>query len=352
MAGNYGVSTSTVRAALAILAADGLIDRRRGSGTYVSDTVPAFDRTTGVLFHGNGEGLLRQSFAREIFRGILNGTENTTQQVHLVLGRERLPIDVTSRHIESLGLERFNSLICLEVFNEDLLDRLARRIVTVSVDSASRRPAVSSIAIAHQESVRQAVDLLWLMGHRRIAFHGFSASSPDPARVERMTGYLEAMKAHGLSIDPAWETQRLADPIEKVLRLDQPADHRPTAIVCPDQEWQVIEVLTRKGLRVPQDFSVVGLGVPTSWMDYFRGHALRLPEGAPGAPGQFGDPLDPQLAPLRSMVVSIVALPFFEMGQWAMREVLRRLSRRDATPAKETIQSRVMPGNTVAPPPG
>ena len=62
------------------------------------------------------------------------------------------------------------------------------------------------------------------------------------------------------------------------------------------------------------------------------------------------DPMDPRFAPLRNMRFSSVALPFREMGRWAIQEVLRRVRRPELPPQHEVLAGCLTSGNTVAPP--
>lgn len=106
---------------------------------------------------------------------------------------------------------------------------------------------------------REATEYLYSLGHRRIAYVGseyvmfFSA--------ERKAGYQQALKAHGLPLNPDYciETDRfLLDDHELFRRLLERED-RPTAVVASDDILAVAleRVCARYGLSVPDDLSIV-----------------------------------------------------------------------------------------------
>ncbi|MCP2265471.1 LacI family DNA-binding transcriptional regulator [Promicromonospora thailandica] len=106
----------------------------------------------------------------------------------------------------------------------------------------------------------QATRHLLDLGHRRIAYAGGPPGSV--ASHERLQGYLSAMSSASAPVDPALVlagefTVPAGLEMAGVL-LDGP--HPPTAIFagCDASALGVIEAARQRGLRVPQDLSVVG----------------------------------------------------------------------------------------------
>ena len=105
----------------------------------------------------------------------------------------------------------------------------------------------------------EAIEHLLGLGHRQIAL---LAGPADYMHTRfRMAGYRDAFAARGLLINEAlMQESPLFDLDAAQLRhlLDQPA--APTALVLPSETTaiQAIQELTRCGLRVPDDISVVG----------------------------------------------------------------------------------------------
>lgn len=107
----------------------------------------------------------------------------------------------------------------------------------------------------------EAVNLLAGLGHRRFGY--FGASEQLTFAVMRRRGFESAMRAAGLSVDPAGVAA--AAPFDD-LAVKAAADRliaarpRPTAILCATDTLAiaVIEAARRVGLSVPRDLSVIG----------------------------------------------------------------------------------------------
>ncbi|CAM3552670.1 LacI family DNA-binding transcriptional regulator [Nocardioides zeicaulis] len=110
-----------------------------------------------------------------------------------------------------------------------------------------------------------AVDHLVSLGHTRIGM--IRTSDTDGARwasdLHRRTGYLDAMARHGLAHDPSllvtapYGVDAGAIGMEQLLDLDDP----PTAVFCYSDDIAVAAetVARRRGLRVPEDVSLLGV---------------------------------------------------------------------------------------------
>lgn len=119
---------------------------------------------------------------------------------------------------------------------------------------------VVSVGATNFTGGMQATTHLLELGHRRIAFAGGPPSSM--ASRERLQGYLSAMSAAGAPIDPTLILEREFNvPAGLEMGSTFLAVHEPpTAIFagCDASALGVLEAARQRGLRVPQDLSVVG----------------------------------------------------------------------------------------------
>lgn len=117
--------------------------------------------------------------------------------------------------------------------------------------------------------VRQAVEHVLSLGHRRIGFIGWPESSL--VGHHRYHGYVTALRARGIPYNPAWviHTEHSEAAGRKAMRalLDQPADSRPTAVVTVSDLMAIgaMNAVYEVGLRPGRDVAVVGFDdIPTA----------------------------------------------------------------------------------------
>jgi LacI family transcriptional regulator len=140
----------------------------------------------------------------------------------------------------------------------EVLEREQAPVVLLNFDA---RPIDLPVIVGdNRAGGRMAVEHLLALGHRRIAFiAGTSATGQSTARQQ---GYADALEAAGIAVDPgllegAGFEQRYAIPAtERLLALPDP----PTAIFAANDQMAIgaIEAIGARGLRVPDDISVVG----------------------------------------------------------------------------------------------
>lgn len=154
-------------------------------------------------------------------------------------------------------------------------------------------PAFPEVVPDDERGGFDAATVLLDAGHRRVAFIN-GTTDMHAARV-RERGFRAAHEERGLTLDPAllahanWWPDGGYEHTHRLLRLRDP----PTAIFCANDRMAVgaYEALKERGLRIPEDVAVLGYD-------------------------------DMELAQHLRPALSTIALPHYEMGQWACRRLL------------------------------
>lgn len=135
-----------------------------------------------------------------------------------------------------------------------------RQLPCVLVNFEARTVGLPVVVGENRRGGRAAVEHLLSLGHRRIAF--IAGSHYTGQSAERQAAYADALTEAGIAVDPAlmvagqfMQTGGYAA-TEKLLALPQ----RPTAIFAANDEmaFGAIDAIHSRGLRVPDDISVVG----------------------------------------------------------------------------------------------
>jgi DNA-binding LacI/PurR family transcriptional regulator len=144
---------------------------------------------------------------------------------------------------------------------EPLLNQMAKRKVPlVFVDVGPTGPGVSLLRVDYHFGIRQGVQHLATLGHRNIAFIS------GPARLHsaqsRQVAFSASLTDCGITPNPAWivEGDHTMEGGIAAMESLLATDKIPTAIMCSNDMTAigVLHKLYRAGLRVPDDFSVIG----------------------------------------------------------------------------------------------
>ncbi len=122
-------------------------------------------------------------------------------------------------------------------------------------------PNVSTILLDYKTGIHAAVEHLFSLGHRRIAF--LAGPHHIHSAVTRENDFRAAMDAISLSTRKEWVIEcdhTLKGGVAGFEKL-QALPSRPTAILCSNDMTAigVLRAAYLKGMRVPQDLSVIGL---------------------------------------------------------------------------------------------
>jgi LacI family transcriptional regulator len=161
-------------------------------------------------------------------------------------------------------LERKVEGVAVLTFGEEepVLDQLAHHNVPlVLAEFRLDDPKSSTILLDYSTGFKEAVRHLAALGHERIAF--LAGPHTLHSAITRENDFRTAMQERGLTMDPAAVIvcdHTLRGGVVGFEKL-QSLGTRPTAVICSNDMTAigVLRAAYMKGLRVPQDLSVVGL---------------------------------------------------------------------------------------------
>lgn len=232
LAKRYNCNAKTLSKALTDLAAEGLLDRSIGRGTYVKGTVPSTDERGPWLVLGDGhgiEGLYVKYFSQH------------NPRCQLVVGEpQKRPSYVN----------QFSGVVDVSLSTPDafLRDMVVRGIPVVVVGREPRTYSLDCVMVDQLNGSTRLTRELYQLGHRR-----FVAIEPA-GRHMLVDAVRQALSRPGLGA-----TVDAVAPSEVLAAVESGA----TALVCDGQE-SAVEVMRRlsdAGVSVPGRVSVVAVGL-------------------------------------------------------------------------------------------
>jgi LacI family transcriptional regulator len=188
-------------------------------------------------------------------------------------------------------------------------DLLARhRIPVVEIDRQLAASPCDAVVIDNERGAREATGHLLELGHRRIGL--LVVDTEWTSDMGRLRGYRLAHAEAGVPVDEQLIVRVAPNAADTHARVGALLDvEAPTAIfaannLLAEHAWHV---LRRRGLELPEDFSLVGFD-DMPWME------------------------------MVSPPITVVAQPTIELGRRAARLLLRRIDDPAAPPAIERLQ--------------
>lgn len=270
LAGQLGVSRETVRLAAEALQRDGLLVKIRRKGTFLQPlTLPeslpqSRAPMLGYLQAGFQAGPASEEAVMHTVSGLmLQGALEEAAGAGFSLLARHAPHTQVGKVFRELQHDGGMRGAVFAHYGEEKLLRRASGLglPIVLLDHDLHVPSVHSVRDDSFEGARQAVGHLAALGHRRIAFINWRQTELNPWRLQ---GYRQGLRDAGLPRRRPWELSVEVTEVGARRAVDQYLDltPRPTALYCFTNTLArlVIEELGRRGLRVPEDVSVMGGG--------------------------------------------------------------------------------------------
>ncbi|MBL9174870.1 MAG: substrate-binding domain-containing protein [Verrucomicrobiales bacterium] len=268
----HGVSRPTVIRALNDLEARGLIDRRKGAGSFVRSKGNAREtgRQLGLLIPGLGQteifelicGELASLARAEDFGLLWGGSEHPRQDAGLSLEQARQICDqFAERQVDGVFFAPFELIPRREEANREIGERLRQAgipVVLVDRDLGPfpKRSDFDLVGLDNMAAGYLLAEHFVRLGCERIAFvaRPHSASTVDA----RIAGVREALARHGL--DRAVDWVHVGDPGDRRFVRGLMAGRRWDALLCANDHTaaELLRLLMGEGYQVPGDVRLAG----------------------------------------------------------------------------------------------
>lgn len=260
----FGISRQTVRQAVGILEQEGIVERRRGSGTFViQSSRPQHTPTMNI-------GVISTYLDDYIFSGIIRGIETTLTRhgysMQLAFTHNR--VENETRALNSMLSKDVDGIIVeptksgLPNPNKELYEEIYRRGIPLFFFNAYYPGSpFPHVAMDDTAAGRLATEHLIAAGHTRIA--GVFQSDDLQGHL-RYAGYSAALIAAKIELHAEnilwFTTEDIAYMKEDATRLLRRIKGC-TALVCYNDQLaiSVVEILKMHGMRVPEDISIASI---------------------------------------------------------------------------------------------
>lgn len=269
------ISRSTIRQALSNAAAEGLIERVPGKGTFVTRS-PTAKRNNHLI------GYITFDFLSDFQRQLLQGAESAARAkgYRILFCNSNRDANEENQLLDQLMEDKVGGVLIWPALDDDpgrRIFQLAQQglVPLVLMDRTLEGLACDYVTSDNCAGAYAATKHLVDLGHRRIVFLSRPILQLLPI-AERLRGYREALRDAGLTPLEHWlvgtadremgtgyalrtYSNASSQDIEEIARyLERP--QQPTAIFAMNDLMaiQALKAASLVGLRVPDDLSLVG----------------------------------------------------------------------------------------------
>jgi GntR family transcriptional regulator of arabinose operon len=266
----YQISRSSVRQALDILVAEGLVERVHGKGNFIRNW-----RTNSV--EGGSIALLVPYERVALFPNIIQGMETAAKArgyslIFSYMGKnDREELDTVKRikdqRVAGLVIYPRNHI----TYDEMIWQLFEEGFPFVLIDRYFTELPSSYVGVDNIAATYNIVNYLVALGHREIGF----VMAPDPNTTsikERYTGYRDALRHHGIPFDENWicvSPSIAYSPIHPNIGEEVEIEHYrlffrnrpiPSALIAINDytAYLVFNAAKAEGIKIPAEMTLVG----------------------------------------------------------------------------------------------
>ena len=260
----FGTNRLTVDRAIRELVREGWLVSIKGKGTFVShpnSRPPTATMTFAVVWSQRGISEQQNIYWGPLLRGIAQTTSELGIQLQF---REMNP----AFYLDFFRESRADGMIVLAPTVEDelVLQELRKhRVPFVATSSVYEDRSLPCVGVDNFAGVKQALEHLWSLGHKQIAFVDLDLRQTD--HQQRWDAFRQFMGEAGYAIDPRWALLypvRWCVDIDEFVRRWLRSIPLPTAIFGADYEMTLATFRALKELevKIPDQVSLVGFDDP------------------------------------------------------------------------------------------
>ncbi len=273
----------------------------------------------GVLFTDEGRSGLKQEYFAAVLDAFKTEAEAHSYDITFI-GHNQNAGGRTMTYLEHCRYRNFDGvcIACVDFQQPEVLELINSSIPVITIDHVFNNH--TSINSANVDGMKELVEYIYRMGHRKIAYvHGEKSAVTD----QRLTSFCRMLRDFGIDVPKEYlvlsayhDIRSTGEATRRLLALPD----RPSCIVMPDDyaAFGGIKAIESAGLKIPDDISVAGYdGIPLAEM------------------------IRPHLTTLKQDTA--------RMGQEAARRLIEQIESPMTTIAESiTIKGTLLPGQTVA----
>lgn len=257
--------------ALAKLQGEGVIEARPRSGFFRVGGVVTARKVVDYLFFGHPGGFRSETFHNDIATTLVSAFAKQDRFLRIHVMREEPDASAIVEDIVSQPRAEV-ILACINIENLHFAQRFSERNVPyLHVFPNLAQPIEPSVTLDDAQIVRQQIEHLVQLGHRRIAYlHAVQEGEYSRPIDQRRDNFCRLAMEYKLQTQAhqvcfvGWEEEHIYRKTKDLLS----EHHRPTALIIYDQHLKPVYAAIRSlGLAPGRDVSVIGCD-DKSWAEY------------------------------------------------------------------------------------